>query len=151
MGSTLISTPPTSTTIHNNMNLKVLLVFSVSAILAANAGVLSREKRTLGLVKYGAAQVAAHPVKAAAAVLGAHVLRKFLKGKNSAPAPVAAEDKYDYWYESIPGGDSEPWVTVDTAESPVNQGTNSGPLLGAQGGVALGPLSINAGISAGRR
>ena len=50
---------------------QVVLVFSVSAILAANAGVLNREQRTLGLVKYGAAQVAAHPVKAAAAVLGA--------------------------------------------------------------------------------
>ena len=91
---------------------QVVLVFSVSAILAANAGVLNREQRTLGLVKYGAAQVAAHPVKAAAAVLGARknksnktlfslilliisdVLRKFLKGKNSPPAPVAAEEKY---------------------------------------------------------
>merc|ERR1712137_54033 len=103
MGSTLIPSHLTSTTIHNNMNLKVFLVFSVSAILAANAGVLNREKRTLGLVKFGAAQVAAHPVKAAAAVLGAHVLRKFLKGKNSAPAPVAAEENMITGMSLFPG------------------------------------------------
>ena len=43
-------------------------------------------------------------------------------------------------------------MTVDTAESsPVYEGANSGPLLGLQGGVAVGPLSLNAGISAGRR
>ena len=46
-------------------------MFSVCAILAANAGVLNREKRTLGLVKFGAAKVAAHPVKAIAGLLGA--------------------------------------------------------------------------------
>jgi len=48
------------------MHFKVLVVLAVSAIIAVDGGVLKREKRTLGLVKYAAA----HPVKAAAALIG---------------------------------------------------------------------------------
>merc|ERR1712117_787391 len=133
---------------YNKMHFKVLVVLAVSAIIAVDGGVLKREKRTLGLVKYAAA----HPVKAAAALIGKYALYKFLKGKKVAPAPAPASPDYEYWYEPLDTDDSEPWVDVDPAENlPESENVNSSPYIGVQGGFEAGPFSINAGISAGRR
>merc|ERR1712025_477256 len=140
---------PTQNHIYYRMKYLVLFVFVISAIIGSDAGVSQREKRTLGLVKLAAAKAAAHPV-ATAALLGKYAIYKHLKGKKKpAPAPVAPPS--DYWYEPIVGGDSEPWTDVDPAEGlTVYENSNSSPLIGVQGGFEAGPLSINAGISAGR-
>merc|ERR1712223_414863 len=47
--------------------------------------------------------------------------------------------------------DETEWVTVDESEvAGPQEGAQSSDLLGLQGGVAVGPLKLNAGFSAGR-
>merc|ERR1712173_88919 len=121
--------------LHTNqiyiMNTKVLLVFVATAMIVTDAGVLSREKRTLGLVKFGAtkALIAANAAAAAIpngvalplALLGKYALYKQWKKNSSgrvqnAPAVVAGDT--GYWYEPIPGADGQvTYVSGDFGDS----------------------------------
>merc|ERR1712117_1019909 len=92
------------------MDFKVLLVFAVSATILAEAGLLLREKRSLGLLK--AAAVKDIPLAVTAAVLGKYALFKHLKENKAAaaPAPTPVAPENDSWVESVSVG---PWYVVD--------------------------------------
>ena len=67
----------------------------------------------------------------------------------------------DYWYEPIEGAEEGEFVPVEVAEDGsyeeitydnveyAEPAQSNGP-FGIQGGIALGPLKVNAGIGAGR-
>merc|ERR1711952_62860 len=68
------------------------------------------------------------------------------------PEGVAPGPNGEFWYEPLDGIDAGAWVPAGSEGEflePVYN-DNPGDLLGAQGGFQLGPLSLNAGIGAGR-
>merc|ERR1711983_217591 len=81
--------------------------------------------------------------------------------KYGVPEAVAPGPDGEFWYEPLDGVDGDAVPVVIDAEAWVPAGSegeflepvyndNAGDLLGAQGGFQLGPLSLNAGIGAGR-
>ena len=76
-------------------------------------------------------------------------LKKDYVGQQSNVNAGAVVDGGEYYPAEIVN-ESE-WVTVGESEVANPQsGPQSNDLLGAQGGVAIGPLKLNAGFSAGR-
>merc|ERR1711983_180592 len=81
--------------------------------------------------------------------------------KYGVPEAVAPGPDGEFWYEPLDGVDGDAVPVVIDAGAWVPAGSegeflepvyndNAGDLLGAQGGFQLGPLSLNAGIGAGR-
>merc|ERR1740123_2981781 len=145
------------------MNAKVLVVTSL--VLASVLGA-PRERRSLGLIKYGInrgsgflaglsdglGSTASLTGLSTAANMGAEAdlgLGPLTLSSNAGFETLRADDQQnlgDYWYEPLPEGE----VLVEPVQ-PVQQPHDGGsPIFGLQGGVAVGPLHLNAGINAGR-